>query len=238
MEIVVGDQPVVDMTLEVNSASPDEVVVIGYGSSKKKDLTGAVAVVDVQDMGEVPFNTFDNTLAGKAAGVDVTKTDGTPGGMVRIRIRGSSSLLAGNDPLYVIDGVPLQVRSNYIAPGFEVASPNANLTGVYGLIGSDVALSTSYVNGLNSLGGLNPEDIASMTILKDASSAAIYGSKAANGVVIITTKTGKINMSPARVTLDYSTTVASAYKTPKLLNPSQYKTLLTEAAQNGYVLDR
>ena len=233
-EVAVGDQPVVDMTLEVNSASRDEVVVIGYGSSKKKDLTGAISVVALQDMSEVPYNTFDNALAGKVAGVDVTKTDGTPGGMVRIRIRGSSSLLGSNDPLYVIDGVPVQVRNNFISPGYGVASPAADLGNGSG--GEGNALSGSFVNSLNPLGGLNPNDIASITVLKDASSTAIYGSKAANGVVIVTTKSGNSN-APARVTLDYSTTVASAYKTPKLLNPSQYKTLLTEAAQNGYVLD-
>ncbi len=231
-EITIGDQPLINAKLEVNPSGADQVVVIGYGGSKRKDLTGAVSIVDIQDFGTTAFNTFDNALAGKATGVDVTKTDGTPGGMIRIRIRGSSSLLAGNDPLYVIDGVPVQVRSNYIPPGFGVASPNANLTGVYGVVGNEVALSTSFVNGLNSLGGLNPEDIESMTILKDASSAAIYGSKAANGVVIIATKTGKTNMLP-RLEVSYSSTLSSPYRTPKLLNASQYKTLITEAAHNA-----
>lgn len=96
-DIIVGDHPLINTTLEVNPSGADQVVVIGYGSSKKKDLTGAVSIVDVQDLGTTPYNTFDNALAGKAAGVEVTKTDGTPGGMVRIRIRGSSSLLGGND---------------------------------------------------------------------------------------------------------------------------------------------
>jgi TonB-linked SusC/RagA family outer membrane protein len=236
MEIVVGDQPVVDVMLEVNTATPDQVVVIGYGNSKKKDLTGAVSIIDVRDMGEVPFNTFDNALAGKAAGVDVTKSDGTPGGMVRVRIRGSSSLLGGNDPLYVIDGVPLQVRSNFIDPGIYVGSPIANMAGANGSTINSVALSASFVNGLNSLGGVNPEDIESITILKDASSTAIYGSKAANGVVIITTKTGKLNMAP-QVAANYSSTLGTPYRTPKLLNASQHKTLLTEAAQNTFNAD-
>ncbi len=99
-EIVIGDQYLGNLSLEVNPSSPDQVVVIGYGSSRRKDLTGSVSVVDVRDFGETPFNTVDNALAGRAAGVVVTKTDGTPGGMSRIRIRGSSSLLGGNDPLY------------------------------------------------------------------------------------------------------------------------------------------
>jgi TonB-linked SusC/RagA family outer membrane protein len=209
--------------------------VIGYGSSKMKDLTGAVSLVDVQDMGEVPYNTFDNALAGKAAGVDVIKTDGTPGGMARIRIRGTSSLLGGNDPLYVIDGVPVQIRNNFIDPGFQVASPAANLSGASTLL-DGAALPASFVNGLNSLGGLNPGDIESITVLKDASSTAIYGSKAANGVVIITTKTGKTN-SPPQISLDYRTTVTTIYRPPKLLNSSQYRTLLTEAAQNAFNAD-
>ena len=234
-QITIGDQRYIYVRLDLNLSSPEQVVVIGYGSSKKKDLTGAVSVVDVQDLGEVPYNSFDNALAGKAAGVDVTKTDGTPGGMARIRIRGTSSLLGGNDPLYVIDGVPVQVRNNFIDPGFQVASPAADLASAFvGLNGA--ALSASFINGLNSLGGLNPADIESITVLKDASSAAIYGSKAANGVVIITTKTGKTNSQP-QVAIDYRTTITSLCRPPGLLNASQYRTLMTEAAQNASAED-
>jgi TonB-linked SusC/RagA family outer membrane protein len=231
-KITIGDQRYINIRLEPNLSGPEQVVVIGYGSSKMKDLTGAVSVADVQDMGEVPYNTFDNAVAGKAAGVDVTKTDGTPGGMARIRIRGTTSLLGGNDPLYVIDGVPVQVRSNFIDPGFKVASPAADLSGASTLL-NGAALSASFVNGLNSLGGLNPADIESITVLKDASSTAIYGSKAANGVVIITTRTGKTN-SPTQVAADYRTTITTLYRSLKLLNASQYRTLLTEAAQNAF----
>jgi TonB-dependent starch-binding outer membrane protein SusC len=231
-EIIIGDESLINVNLEVSPGSPDQVVVIGYGSSKKKDLTGAVSIVDLNDMSQIPYNTFDNALAGKAAGVDVTKTDGTPGGMVRVRIRGSSSLLGGNDPLYVIDGIPIQVRSNFINPGFSVPSASGSLVASSNSDLNGAALPASFVNGLNSLGGLNPDDIASITILKDASSTAIYGSKASNGVVIITTKTGKTN-SPPQVTLSYYPTVNSPYKAPGLLNASQYKDLLSEAAQNA-----
>ena len=227
-EITIGDQRYINVRLDLKLSSPEQVVVIGYGTSKMKDLTGAVSVLDVQDLGEVSYNTFDNALAGKAAGVDVTKTDGTPGGMARIRIRGTSSLLSGNDPLYVIDGVPVQVRSNFIDPGFQVANPAADMIG--GSPGA--ALTASFVNGLNNLGGLNPADIESISVLKDASSAAIYGSKAANGVVIITTKAGKTDSQP-KVAIDYRTTVTSLYRPPGLLNASQYKSLMTEAAQNA-----
>jgi TonB-linked SusC/RagA family outer membrane protein len=232
-EISIGEQRLINIALEVNPSSPEQVVVIGYGNSKKKDLTGAVSTTDMKNIDDIPFNTVDNAIAGRAAGVEVTKTDGTPGGMVRVRIRGSSSLLGGNDPLYVIDGVPVQVRNNFIYPGFSVSSPGANLVGALGGAANGAALSASFVNGLNNLGGLNPNDIESITVLKDASSTAIYGSKAANGVVIITTKTGNTNTQP-RVALDYYSTVTSPYKTPKLLNASQYKTLFTEAAQNAF----
>jgi TonB-linked SusC/RagA family outer membrane protein len=228
-EIRIGDQREIMVTLEVNPSDDDQVVVIAYGSSKKKDLTGAVSVVATQDLSETPYNTFDNALAGKVAGLDITKTDGTPGGMVRVRLRGTSSLLGGNDPLYVIDGVPVQVRNNFITPGFFISSPLADLSLDAG--GSGVALQGYFINGLNSLGGLNLDDIESITVLKDASSTAIYGSKAANGVVIITTRTGKPN-APSRLNLDYYTTTSTSYRTPKLLNAAQYKMLLTEAAQN------
>jgi len=231
-EIKVDDQPKIDVLLQVYPTSPEQVVVIGYGTSKKKDLTGAISTINTQDMDEVPYNTFDNALAGKAAGMNVTKTDGTPGGMVRIRVRGTSSLLAGNDPLYVVDGIPIQVRSNFIDPGYSVPSASAALVGSGNSLLTGAALPASFINSLNSLGALNPDDIESITVLKDASSTAIYGSKASNGVVIITTKTGRIN-TPSQVTLDYYPTVTSPYRMPRLLNTPQYKELLIEAAQNG-----
>lgn len=237
-EIIVAGQYVINIALVVNPASPEQVVVIGYGSSKKKDLTGAVAVVDTKGFNDIQFNTVDNALAGRATGVEVTRTDGTPGGMVRVRIRGSSSLLGGNDPLYVIDGIPMQVRNNFITPGYQVPTPLGFLTNVSPSLtyGVRVALPASFVNSLNSLNGLAPENIESITILKDASSAAIYGAKAANGVVVITTTTGKANTSP-RMELSYSSTVSTPYKTPRLLNASQYRTLITEAAHNAYMDD-
>jgi TonB-linked SusC/RagA family outer membrane protein len=231
-EIIVKNNAVINVKLEKAITGLNDVVVVGYGTTQRKDLTGAVSTVDAKDVEDVPFNTIDNALAGKAAGVQVTKTDGSPGGAVRIRIRGSSSLLGGNDPLYVIDGVPLQVQSNFISPGYTVGDPVANAVAGGYTEGNNAGLSTAFVNGLNSLGGLNVDDIESITILKDASSTAIYGSKAANGVVIITTKRGKKDMKP-QITASYYSTVSSP-ETPKLLNASQYKMLLTEAAQNDY----
>ncbi|HWZ02998.1 MAG TPA: SusC/RagA family TonB-linked outer membrane protein, partial [Mucilaginibacter sp.] len=233
-EAVVADQPEINISMTKSVSSLEDVVVIGYGTIKRGDLTGSVSTVDAKDIENIPFNTVDNALAGKAAGVQVTKSDGTPGGAVRIRIRGSSSLLGGNDPLYIIDGVPLQVQSNFVNPGYTLSSPIGLAASSGSSISSDVGiagLSSAFVNGLNSLGGLNPDDIESITILKDASSTAIYGSKAANGVVVITTKRGKKDMKPV-ITASYYATVSSQYNAPHLLNADQYKSLLTEAAQN------
>ncbi|MGH2565546.1 MAG: TonB-dependent receptor plug domain-containing protein, partial [Ginsengibacter sp.] len=221
---------VINVSLELDIKHQSEIVIIGYGSVNKKDLTGSVSVVDAKKIQDVPFTTIDNALAGKSAGVQVTKSDGTPGGAVRIRVRGSTSLLGGNDPLYIIDGVPVQVQSNFINPGFDVSSPVGN--DVTGQGGVSAGMSTAFVNGLNSIGSLNIDDIESITILKDASSTAIYGSKAANGVVIITTKKGKKDMKPL-ITASYYTTVTKPIL-PKVLNGDQYRMLLSEAAQNDY----
>lgn len=229
-EVIVKNQTFFNVKLERDVAGLDQVVVVGYGTTQRKDLTGAVSVINTKDIEDVPFTTVDNALAGKAAGVQVTKTDGSPGGAVRIRVRGSSSILGGNDPLYVIDGVPVQIESNFKSPGYDIGSPVGN--DVTNAGGVSTALSTSFVNGLNSLGGLNIDDIESITILKDASSTAIYGSKGANGVVIITTKKGKKDMKPV-IQGSYYTTATTPI-TPTELNAQQYRELMTEAAQNDY----
>jgi len=227
---VPADRHTLQLSLATQASNLNEVVMIGYGSTTRKDLTGAVSTVSGKDIQDVPFETVDNAIAGKAAGVQVTKTDGTPGGAVRIRVRGTSSLLGGNEPLYVIDGVPVQVQSNFIDPGYGISNAigndvNASSGGVA------AGMSTGYVNGLNSLGGLNPDDIESISILKDASATAIYGSKASNGVVIITTKHGRKEMAP-QITFNYYGTGAILERKPHLLNATQYRTLLTEAAVN------
>ncbi|WP_431215917.1 TonB-dependent receptor plug domain-containing protein [Puia sp. P3] len=209
--------PVISVIMNPQASNLNEVVMIGYGSSQRKDLTGSVSTVSGKDIQDVPFNTVDNAIAGKAAGVQVTKTDGTPGGAVRIRVRGSASLLGGNDPLYVIDGVPMQVQNNYITPGYDVSNPVGN--DISGSGGVSQGMSTGFVNGLNSLGGLNPDDIESITILKDASASAIYGSKAANGVVIITTKRGKKDVKP-QITFNYYGTLTSMFPQTKAADRS------------------
>jgi TonB-linked SusC/RagA family outer membrane protein len=228
--ITAKDESSLTIRMITDVATLDEVVFVAYGSSTKKDLTGSVSVVSAKDIKDVPFNTIDNALAGRAAGVQVTKSDGTPGGAVKVRVRGSTSLLGGNDPLYVIDGVPLQVQSNFERIGYDMSNPGGN--NIASGTGVASSISTGFVNGLNSLGGINPDDIESITILKDASSTAIYGSKAANGVVIITTKNGRKGMQPT-ISASYYSTLTSPI-TPSLLNASQYKMLITEAAQTDF----
>jgi len=149
---------VLNIGLEVSSATLSDVVVIGYGTTRKKDLTGSVATIGSKDFVKGALTTPEQLIQGKVAGVQITSNSGAPGAGSTIRIRGGASLNASNDPLIVIDGMPLD---------------NGGISGQ-----------------ANALALINPNDIESFTILKDASAAAIYGSRASNGVIMITTKKG------------------------------------------------
>lgn len=157
-EVVVGNRTVIDISLSTDVQELSEVVVIGYGKVEQGDVTGVVNKIDAKDFNKGMLTSPDQLLAGKVAGVQITPASGEPGGGISIRMRGGTSLSAGNEPLFVIDGVPLE---------------NDGVAG-----------------GRNPLNFINPGDIADITVLKDASSAAIYGSRGANGVIIITTKSG------------------------------------------------
>ncbi|WP_143305983.1 TonB-dependent receptor [Chitinophaga vietnamensis] len=204
----------------------DQYVVVGYGSTKRKDLTGSVASVDPNEVKNVPFASIDQALAGKAAGVQVTQADGSPGGVAKIRIRGGTSLLGGNDPLYIIDGIQVTIQNRYIQNQAEVVNPVER----FGSDDPNSSVGGSFARGLNSLAGLNINDIESIDILKDASATAIYGSKAANGVIIITTKKGKLNQKPV-LEANYYTSFSRAIA-EKLLNADQYRAVMKEAAKN------
>lgn len=162
-EIVVGSQTVINVTLTDDSALK-EVVVVGYGTQRKADVTGVVAKIDAKSFNKGPIVSPDQLINGKIAGVQVQANSGEPGGQARIRIRGGTSVNASNEPLYVIDGVPID--NTAVNPG-------------------------GFQEGRNPLNFLNPDDIASFTVLKDASATAIYGARGNNGVIIITTKKGK-----------------------------------------------
>ena len=178
-EIAVGARSVIDVTLAQDLQELEEVVVVGYGSVRKSDLTGAVSSVELSENEAREFSTVDQILQGRAAGVQVTQNAGSPGSGISVRIRGTNSLRGNNEPLYVVDGVII-----------SSAGEDVNPAGGVGNSGQEVQ------NGLN---GLNPRDIESIEVLKDASATAIYGSRGANGVVLITTKKGlsgkrKINL--------------------------------------------
>ncbi|WP_425392117.1 SusC/RagA family TonB-linked outer membrane protein [Ekhidna sp.] len=159
IEQTVGGRSVIDVSLRTDIQELSEIVVVGYGQVEKGDVTGVVNKISEKDFNTGVLTSPSSLIAGKVAGVQVVSNDGAPGSGISIRIRGGTSLTAGNEPLYVVDGVPLE---------------NDGVAGVR-----------------NPLNFINPADIADITVLKDASSAAIYGSRGANGVVIITTKAGK-----------------------------------------------
>lgn len=203
-------------------------VEVGYGRVNRKDLTGSVASVNVEEVKNAPFVSIDQALAGKAAGVQVVQADGSPGGMARIRIRGGSSLIGGNDPLYIIDGVQVAIQNSYIQGAADIVNPVERLGNDKSYANS--AVGSSFARGLNTLAGLNMNDIETIDILKDASATAIYGSRAANGVVIITTKKGKRNMKPM-LEANYYAGFSKAI-TEKVLNATQYKAVMLEGAKN------
>ena len=180
-ELVVGNRTTIDVTLLASSSSLSEVVVIGYGTVAKPDLTGSVGVVPIDDMMKAPVGTFAEALAGRVAGVRVNAADGQPGGGINIVIRGAGSLTQSTSPLYVIDGFPV-----------EDPDPAS----------------------------INPEEIESMTILKDASSTAIYGSRAANGVILIQTKRGKVGKSTVNFSSSYG--IQSVPTPMELMSPYEF----------------
>ncbi len=190
-ETVVGNRSVVDVVLESDVRTLSEVVVTGFGSQIKRELTGNIAQVKGKDIENMPTPSVDAALQGKAAGVYVNSGSGKLGQAVTVRIRGNSSISASSQPLYVVDGMPVT-------------------TGDQGNYGGDT----------NPLVDLNPNDIESVEVLKDASAGAIYGSRAANGVVLITTKRG--GSGKTNVSFNYQTGVSEATKRVAFLNAQQF----------------
>ena len=169
-EITYTGQTTLDVVMQAESQALNEVVVVGYGSVRKKDVTGSVESVKAKDFNKGVSTSPQQLLQGRVAGVNITQSSGQPGAATSIRIRGANSIRAGNNPLIVIDGVPLDGRNT--SPGV-----------------SDAGFGSAQAT--NPLDFVNSDDIASIDILKDASATAIYGSRGANGVILITTKSGK-----------------------------------------------
>ncbi len=179
--VLVGIKTVINVSLKSTTSDLDEVVVIGYGSVKRKDLTGSVAKVEMAELNKAPVRSFDEALAGRVAGVQVNSSSGQPGAGVNIVIRGNNSVTQGNSPLYVVDG-------------FLIENPDNNV--------------------------INPADIESMDVLKDASATAIYGARGANGVIVITTKKGK--EGKAVFTFSSSTGVQDNINSIELMSPVEF----------------
>ncbi|MFB0974247.1 MAG: TonB-dependent receptor plug domain-containing protein, partial [Bacteroidales bacterium] len=226
-DVDVQKSSVVNVVMSKNQVNLEEAVVVGYGSVARRDLTGSIASVKSTEIRNIPAMSVDDVLAGKAAGVSAIKADGTPGGAIRMRIRGGTSLVGGSDPLYVIDGIPIEVTNNYISTT-EVVNPIEAQN--YG-DSFNSSISGSFMRGLNNIAGLNINDIETIDILKDASATAIYGSKAANGVVIITTKRGQNDMKPQLSVSAYAGVQLPIHQL--LLNGTQYKEAIGDAAQRA-----
>ncbi len=191
-ELTVGNRQSLSVTLVPDEQNLNEVVVVGYGTQRKSDITGSLASVTAKEIRAVPVTGVGQALQGRAAGVFVTQGSNAPGGGVTVRVRGGNSINAGNEPLYVIDGFPV----------YNENGPN-----------------------------LNPNDIESMEILKDASATAIYGSRGANGVVLITTKRGRAGQS--RVEFDMYEGVQQVRRQIPMLNATEYAQLVNEAQVNA-----
>lgn len=188
-EIVIGNKTIFDVTLLSQNNMLEELVVIGYGTQKKSDLTGSVGSVKADQLLERPAASLNQALSGRMSGVQVNTNSGRPGGRTTIRVRGFSSINSSNNPLYVIDGVMLpQGNQNQFTSAIDY---------------------------------INPNDIVSVEVLKDASSTAIYGARGANGVVLVTTKKGKANDSQITYNTDFSINTIGPNK-PEVLNAKQY----------------
>jgi len=199
-----------NFSLRVLAVSLSEVVTIGYGTQRRRDLTGAVGSVTSDVILSQPVVSVEQALQGRVAGVQVTTGSGQPGTSAAVRIRGGNSIAAGNDPLYVIDGVPI--------------AASADGTNTF-------TLETQGVSGVNPLAALNPSDIESIDILKDASATAIYGARASNGVILITTKRGRSGENT--VTLNAYHGTQTVRHRLSLLNAQQFADYANAARVNG-----
>lgn len=195
IERVVGAQSVIDVSMELDVQALSEVVVVGYGAVEKGDVTGVVNSVNSEKFNKGAITSPDQLLAGKVAGVAIIPNSGEPGGQVSIKMRGGTSISQSNEPLFVVDGVPID--NTPFSPG-------------------------GFSGGRNPLNFINPSDVESITVLKDASAAAIYGSRGANGVIIITTKSGSRSDKP-QVTYDGSIGVSSFVDEVEILTADEFR---------------
>ncbi|MDJ1481283.1 TonB-dependent receptor [Cytophagaceae bacterium YF14B1] len=204
-EVTINGQSTVDVSLITDAQSLSEVIVTGYGNRDKVSFTGSATTLGGDKIEHKPFATVDQALQGNVAGLQMSASSGTPGALQDIRIRGVSSIIGSNAPLFVIDGVPV--------------------------VSGELERSTS-TGTLSVLSSLNSNDIESMTVLKDASATAFYGARGANGVIVITTKKGKVGKPVFSVSAQTGV-VSRAIKGPKMLNASQWDELYYESLVNS-----
>lgn len=215
-EVPVDGQSVINITLSEDLQALDEVVVVGYGTTTIKDATGAVDVINADEFAFANAPSPGQLLRGKVSGVQVTQASGEPGAALNIRVRGTSSLRSGNEPLIVVDGIPLGGGGISSATGGD-----NNDAGAVGDLGNNTAR--------NPLNFINQNDIASINILKDASATAIYGSRGANGVIVITTKSGKGSEGEK---LDYSASlgISTVGNTIDMMDAAEFASNSSNAA--------
>lgn len=206
-EIKLSGQHVVDVVLDTDSKTLDDVIVVAYGTARKSTFTGSASNLSASAIKDVPTTSFENALSGRIPGLKITQGSGQAGSTSSIRIRGTGSMNASNEPLYVIDGVPVT---------------------------SGDASQLSYVSS-NVMNSLNPNDIENITVLKDAAASSLYGSRAANGVILITTKRGKAGKAKVNLKMNVGFTPAFATKNLEIASPEQQAELMYENRYNEYI---
>ncbi len=206
LQLSAGEQKTLDINLQEDALLLDQVVVVGYGTKVKRNISSAISSVSAEEIRDKPVHNFTSALQGKAAGVQITTDNGLAGSPTTMRIRGTKTLSSSAEPLYVIDGIPL-------------------LTNDISDAGNRLGYNTS------PLSNINPNDIESIEILKDAAATSIYGARGANGVVLITTKSGKQNAA-AMIDVNYNSGLSAASNRLKMLNGQQYADLYREAWDN------
>ena len=211
IEAPINGRTVIDVQMESDVLEMDEVIVVAYGTAKKASFTGSASTITAEKLKTVPLPTFDRALQGNIAGLQLTNASGQPGASTQIRIRGIGSINANNEPLYVIDGIPV------VAGDVTKNSDGINL-----------GLATT----TNTLSGINPNDIASITVLKDAAASSLYGSRAANGVILITTKQGKEGKTQISVNSQYGITW-KAFDNYRPLTGDEFNELYREGLINS-----
>ncbi len=214
-EVTVGSQSVINITLEFDVIALSEVVVVGYGTQEKRDITASISSINAEAISKIANTNTLEGMKGQIAGVDVLQSSGRPGTSPAITIRGRRSINASNDPLFVIDGVPM-------TSGTSVATDSENS-------GRNLPPGTATTSGSNPLNDFNPADIQSIEVLKDAAATAIYGSRGANGVVLITTKRGKTGKTSVSYTGYYG--VTQAFKTLPMMDGEEFANLKREASR-------